>query len=225
MKRHDVSRRRQLVSWHTLSMTGVVALAVISSPQIAAASTSDYDVTINTSSLSGQGATLAFDFVAGGTFSNAITISDFSTNGALGPNGPNSGSVTGALPGTVMLTDASFFTEFLQATTLGSTISFQLDATTKGPSAGALPDTFAFFVLNPTASASLLTTTDPTGADSLFSLQIDGTPSGIVSVYSSDPTVSARLVPVSSSVPEPATLGLLLFGLLGVVGRLVRSRG
>lgn len=183
---------------------------------------SDYDVTINTSSLSGDASTLAFDFIAGGAFSNTVTLSDFSTNGTLGASGTNSGSVTGALPGTVTLSDASFFNEFLQRMTLGSTISFQLDATTKGPTAGALPDTFSFFILNPAASSSLLTTTDPTGANSLFSLQIDGSASGIVGNYSSEPPVSATLV-TSTSVPEPNTWGLLLLGLLGAAVTVFRD--
>jgi hypothetical protein len=145
-----------------------------------AALASNYDVTIDTSALSATDSTLAFDFVSGGAFANKITIADFSTNGTLGANGPNSGSVTGAFPGTVTLSDASFFNEYLQSTTLGSKISFQLNATANGPTSGSLPDTFSFFLLDPTAGHSLLTTSDPAGADSLFSLQIDGSPLGIV---------------------------------------------
>jgi hypothetical protein len=72
----------------------------------------DYDVTINTANLLGTGATLTFDFFAGGgTQSNNVAISDFSTNGTLVPGGVNSGSVSGALPGTATLSNASFFNE------------------------------------------------------------------------------------------------------------------
>jgi hypothetical protein len=200
--------------------TAIFLLLVVCAHSAAHANSS-YDVTINTSALSGTDATLAFDFIAGGSFSNIATISDFLTSGSAGTNGPNSGSVSGALPGTVTLSDASFFNEFLQSITLGSRISFELSATTHAPTGGALPDTFSFFILNPAASFSLLTTTDPTGADSLFSLQIDGSPNGIVASYSATPAVSVTLTPVgtSNSVPEPSALGLMIFGLLGAVFR------
>jgi hypothetical protein len=217
MHTHTLPRTRRPLKSLGTSIFSAVVLAMGLSAHQRQAIASDYDVTINTSVLKGDSSTLAFDFIAGGAFSNTVTISDFSTNGTLGVNGPNSGSVAGALPGTVTLSDSSFFNEYLQRITLGSTITFQLDATTKAPTGGALPDTFSFFFLNPTASASLLTTTDPTGADSLFSLQIDGSPAGILGNYSAQPAVSPTIVPVTSSVPEPDTFRLLLFGMLAVV--------
>ena len=114
---------------------------------------SDYDVTINTSSLSGTGATLTFDFLAGGdTQSNSVSILDFSTNGTLMSGGVNSGAVIGSLLGTATLTNASFFNELQQGITLGSTISFQVDMTTHAPAGGSLPDTFSLFLLDSTAS-------------------------------------------------------------------------
>jgi len=183
----------------------VVAGLLVLSVRESALADSIYDVTIDTSSLSGQDATLAFDFIAGGgTQSNTITISDFTTDGTLGTNGPNSGSVTGSLPGTVTLSNASFFNEFLQGIDLDTSVAFTLDATTNAPTDSSLPDTFSFFVLDPTASYSLLNTTDPTGADSLFTLQIDGSAGGVTGIYT--PT----------SVPEPEELGLWLTALLGV---------
>lgn len=215
--------RLRLQSSRFAAVLLVIPLCVYQGQAIGQAIGSDYDVTINTSSLSGDASTLAFDFIAGGAFSNTVTISDFSTNGALAANGPNSGSVTGALPGTVTLSDTNFFNEFLQGVTLGSTISFQLNATTNGTTRSALPDTFSFFLLDRTASSSLLTTTDPTGAGSLFSLQIDGSSGGILGNYRSVPAVSATLVPATSGpttrVPEPSALGLMILGLLGVVFR------
>lgn len=183
---------------------------------------SDYDVTINTSSLSGTGATLTFDFIAGGgTQSNIVSISDFSTNGTLVSGGVNSGSVTGSLPGIATLSNASFFNELQQGINLGSTITFQLDATRNAPTNDSLPDTFSFFILDRTASSSLVSTTDPTGASSLFTLQIDSSPGGILGVYTSTPSVP---VTVTAAVPEPATPALFLAGLLGIASFVVRSR-
>ena len=132
-----------------------------------------------------------------------------------------------ALPGAVTLNTlggTSFFNEDLQGLNLGSTISFQLDATTNGPSAGA-PDAFSFFILSSAATTSLLTTTDPTGGNSLFGLQIDGSPGGLVDSYTSSPSIPVTLVPVSSTpVPEPTTFALLLFGLLGLSVAASRKR-
>jgi len=198
-----------------------LALSALPGGSVAA----DYNVTIDTASLRGDAVTLAFDFISGGAFSNTITISDFALNGTLGTSGPSTGSVTGTLTGTVTLSDASFFNEFLQGGTLGTTISFQLDATNNGPRGGALPDTFSFFTLDPTASNSLLTTTDPTGADSLFSLQIDGSAAGLLGNYLSQPPVSATLVPVATGVPEPGALDLLLLGFVGLACAVPGNRG
>jgi hypothetical protein len=154
----------------------------------------NYDVTLDTSSLLGSGSTLTFDFISGGgTQSNSVSILDFSTDGSLLSGGVNSGSVSGALPGTVILTNASFFNELQQGITLGSTSSFQLVATTNAPTDGSLPDTLSVFLLDPTGSSSLTSTNDPTGSNSLLTLQIDGTSIGSVAAYGS----SSPLVPVT----------------------------
>jgi hypothetical protein len=177
-----------------------IAFAIANSP---ARADSDYDVSINTSSLSGAGATLTFDFIAGGgAQSNSVSILDFATNGTLVAGGVNSGSVSGALPGTATLTNGSFFSELQQRMTLGSTITFQAELTTNAPTSGSLPDTFSLFLLDPTASYSLTTTKDPTGSDSLMTVQIDGTKGGNVGVYSgSGPAVPVTVTAVTGSGP------------------------
>src|SRR5271154_467342 len=84
-----------------------------------------YSVDVDTSSLLGTSAQLAFDLIYGGGPSNTVTISDFSTDGTLGTVFPT-GLVSGTLPGTVSLTDSSssFFNEYLTGLTLGTTFSF-----------------------------------------------------------------------------------------------------
>jgi uncharacterized membrane protein len=167
----------------------------------APAQAQNYDVTLDTSSLFGTGSTLTFDFISGGgTQSNSVSIVDFSTDGSLLSGGVNSGSVSGALPGTVILTNASFFNELQQGVTLGSTSSFQVVATTNAPTDGSLPDTLSVFLLDPTASNSLTSTNDPTGSNSLLTLQIDGSSSGSVAGYSSSPTIP---VTVKATVTQP----------------------
>jgi hypothetical protein len=194
--------------------------------QSTALADSDYDVTLNTAGLAGSGATPTFDFISGGgTQSNSVSILDFSTNGALVFGGVNSGSVSGTLPGTATLSNASFFNELQQGITLGSTISFQVDLTTNAPSVGSLPDTFSLFLLDPTASYSLTNTADPTGSDSLLTVQVDGSQSGILGAYNgSGPSVPVTVTSVSGVTQAPeinASTALsalmLLFGSLAVM--------
>lgn len=180
-----------------------------------------YQVTINTTSLAGTAGTLAFDFTDGGPPSNQVTISDLESDGMLG-NSATTGSVSGSAPTSFTLRDTVFFSELVQGLTLGKQLSFQLDATTNAPSPGSLSDTLSFFLLdgtgvsNSASAASLITTTDPTQANSLFTLQIDGTNGADVSIFSASPTVSVTFGPVTNpvtGVPEPAPLPLLALGL------------
>jgi hypothetical protein len=61
-------------------------------------------VSLDTTSLSGSIAQLAFDLIDGdGLVNNSVTISDFSSNGVLG-TGSFSGGVTGSLPNPPNLT-------------------------------------------------------------------------------------------------------------------------
>ena len=204
----------------TARLLGTGALILMFALHESALADSIYDVTLDTSSLSGKAATIAFDFLSGGgTQSNSISISDFSTNGTLVAGGMNSGSVSGSLLGTATLTNASFFNELQQGIDLSTSVAFTLDATTNGPTDG-VPDTFSFLILDPITGLSLLSTTDPTYADSLFTLQIDGSAGGLTGIYSSQPAGSQPAVPVTletpTSVPEPEELGLWLTALLGV---------
>jgi hypothetical protein len=209
-----------------LAVIAAIAALCVYTP---AQAQSDYDVTISTASLVGTGATLTFDFIAGGgTQSNSVSILDFSTNGTLVSGGVNSGSVAGTLPGTATLTNASFFNELQQGMTLGSTISFQVDLTRNAPTGGSLPDTFSMFLLDPTASYSLTNTSDPTGSDSLTTVQIDGTKGGNLSVYSgSGPSVPVTVTAVTATTHVPeidaasalSALTLLLGALAVLRGR------
>jgi hypothetical protein len=183
-----------------------------------------YSVDVDTSSLSGTSAQLAFDLIYGGGPSNTVTISDFSTDGTLGTVFPT-GLVSGTLPGTVTLTDSSssFFNEYLTDLTLGNTFSFTLDATTNGPDSSSVPDALSVFLLDPTSGLPLFTTSDPTGSDSLFTLNIDGIYGGDLGVYTA--TVAATPGSVSSSpVPEPHDSILLAGGLAFLIWRLERGR-
>jgi hypothetical protein len=169
-------------------------------------------VTVDTSALVGVNADLAFDLVDGGPPANTITLSGFTTNGTLGAFS-SSGTVSGAFPGIVTLGDLSFFSEYLQNITLGSTFSFVLDSTNLSADLTSFPDGFSLFLLDHATGLSLVTTSDPTGANALFLWSL-GT-STVPDVYSSDTVhVTTELV---NAVPEPSTLPLAVVGLIALI--------
>src|ERR1019366_2742669 len=111
------------------------------------------------------------------------------------------------------------FNELLQGVTFGSTMSFTLDLTTNFAS-GGIPDAFAFYLLDSTQNP--FATSDPSGADSLFVINVDGL-SPTPDVYTSS-SATTTVTPIgSTAVPEPDGVVLLLtVVLLGVA--LMRRR-
>jgi len=186
---------------------------------------------LDTSSLSGVTATLAFDFIGndGDTGNNTVTISDFYTDGAL--NLTSSSIVNGVTlttpsppgPFPIQLTDSALFNEFLQPMTLKTTLSFTVELTEQQGSGGFSPDSFAFFLLD-ASYFPLFATDDPTGGDALFAVDIDGSSSGIRYSFTyadSGQPVTWMLEPVT--VPLPSTALLIGAGLLGGLAARRRS--
>lgn len=166
-------------------------------------------ITIDTSALSGTASQLAFDLIDGGPPENTIIISNFSTDGTLG-TASTIGDVTGALPGTLSLSDSSFFNEYLQDLMIGSHISFVIEDSGNAPDFTSFPDGFSVFLLDPSTGLPLSSTSDPTGADSLFLLNI-GISSGLEIFQADNVSVTA------TTVPEPNSLLLVIAG-LAIVG-------
>ncbi|MEP7162824.1 MAG: NF038129 family PEP-CTERM protein [Candidatus Moraniibacteriota bacterium] len=162
-------------------------------------------IILNTSSLAGTNAVLAFDLIDGGTPGNTVTISGFSSNGTLGSFSVT-GDVTGSLPGTVTFSDSQFFNEYLQNILLGSTLSFTFDATGNPADPLSFPDAFSLFLLDPATGLPLYATSDPTGANALFLYNIGG--QNPLSIYSSNVTQGPN------QVPEPSTAWLIGIALL-----------
>lgn len=138
----------------------------------AKADTAVFEITVNTTPLAGQPGFVAFDFVDGDSQpNNAVTVEAFAGDVALAEL-VLSGDADGALiPGPLVLGDAQFFNSARQEVVFATTMSFRLEVSSEGPHL-PFPDAFAFFLLDdqqrPFAS------TDPTGADALFVLEIDG---------------------------------------------------
>lgn len=168
-------------------------------------------VSVDTTPLAGRSGFLAFDFTAGFPVpGNSTVISGFSTDSALGSGVP-SGDASGTLvPGPLTLGDTQFFNEWLQGiTSFGTTLSYRLDLGSLAV-LGGFPDSFSFFLLD--SNKVPFATTDPSGADALFTIDLTG-PSTAPVVFSSDFAV-ASVEPVPVGVPEPSSLWLLLVPLL-----------
>jgi hypothetical protein len=165
---------------------------------------SPVQVSIDTSLLAGVEALMAFDLIDGGPPANAVAIVDFASDGILGSISIF-GDVTGALPGQVTLADSSFFTEYAQLVTLGSIVSFIFDATANVPDPASIPDSFSFFLIDPSTGLSLVSTSDPTGANALLLYGVgDANP---LAVYE-----SAEVTVIATAVAEPGGLALLFAG-------------
>jgi hypothetical protein len=179
-------------------------------------------VNIDTAPIQGQTGYLAFDFLGGAPVeSNTIVISSFTSNASLGTLVLTGGASGTLVPGPATLNDSQFFNELLQAVTFGSTTSFSLDLTTS-VSPGGIPDAFAFYLLDSTQNP--YTTSDPTGANSLFDINVDGS-SLTPRVYTS-PSASSTVTPAATTVPEPNSVVLLAAAIvsLALLGRRREAR-
>jgi hypothetical protein len=189
-----------------MNRTATAALLVFLSSMALAASEA-FNVTIDTTPINLDSGFLALDFIGGTPVAgNVVDISHFSSDATLG-----SVTLTGAASGNLVngtgkLDDSQFFNELLQGVTFGRTVSFSLSFTTNVVSGGT-PDNFAFYLLD--ATENPYATDDPSGADSLFDININASTLS-PSVYTSN-FATVSITPTSTTTtPEPATLWLLL---------------
>ena len=190
------------------------ALALIAPPARADLS---FNVTVDTSGLAGDASLTGplgvdFQLLQGDalvTNTASITHINLGTGAAVGS--PNLSSSTGNLTTGVGLDDSNFFSDFNQQFTPGSQLSFTVDLTTN---VGSAPDEFSFALLQNygTANVAEIPTTDPSGSNSLLTVNISSNAPPILTYAGTNgdpPTVQVK------TVPEPTTLALLSLGMGG----------
>ena len=181
-----------------------------------------YEVTVNTSSISGTTGSLDFNFNPGPfTYQSAsLQILNFSSDGSLVSCTANfygicgSGDASGSLPGILTLDNGTGYNDYFDDFTFETTISF--DVSLFGP-ALISPDgvstsgsTFAFSMFSDGAGTIPVLTNDTADGWALtIGVNLDGT------TTPTDVSDQTTITPVGTSTPEPGTLSLmaLAFGL------------
>ena len=106
----------------------------------------------------------------------------------------------------------SGFSESFRGETFGTSLSFTLSSTNKFANQGA-PDEFSFFLINAANLGSVVSTSDPTGADALFILDLNGIGNGALTVFTPRTAgVAYTVTPAQQSVPEPSSIVFVAFG-------------
>ena len=182
-----------------------------------------YEVTVNTSSISGTAGSLDFNFNPGLLVTQAanLRILNFASNGTLSGSPSLTGDVSGALPGTLTFDNGTGFNDYFGGFTYGSTLSF--DVLLYGPALSSpngtatSGSTFAFSMFSDSAGTIPALTTDLVdGFAATLDVNLDGK------------TTVTNFSPVTGISPVPEPGGVVLIGtaiaLLGALLSLRRRR-
>jgi len=141
-----------------------------------------YDVTVDTSAITGTVGSLDFNFNPGPLLSQdaSAQILNFTTDGTLAGSPVLTGDVSGALPSTLTFDNGTGFNDYFDGFTFGSTLSFQLSP--YGPAVSS-PDgfstsgsAFGFSMFSdPGGTVPVLTTDTTDGFAFTTSINLDGT--------------------------------------------------
>jgi hypothetical protein len=209
-----------------------LALAVGAIP---ARADSSFDVSLNTSSLSGT-QIIAFSLInGGGGVDNTFTLSDFAFGGGITAGGtiyPVTGGVSGDLSSSITMDDnvtlyggTALFAEDFNP---GTSLSFVL--TTTNNAAGATPDAFAMFVCDTSFNCY---SGDPSGSGAMLVLNLTGGTLAPGSFLTYDGGSTAPNLPApevtnaGATVPEPSSVLFLGLGIgaLALCSRMLRGAG
>ncbi len=189
-----------------------LCLALLSAAPGAWAGSITYDVSVNTTSLSGAAGFLDFQLNPGPNNVAPATaaLEGFSTDGILDLSGlVTNGDVSGDLPGTVLFDNGAALNEYSPNITFGSFIDFtvSLSWTQSQPlfDSGSV-FLFSMYVYDPGYYVSGNSSPDGRAID--FDINADGTNGA--SNYSDGSGAPATVTPESTATPEPSGLVLLL---------------
>jgi hypothetical protein len=163
-----------------------------------------YDVTVNSSSISGTMGSLDFQFNPGPLVSEPATLQilNFASNGTLNPPPAPTGDVTGVLPGTLSFDNLTAFNDYFEPFTYGTMLSF--DVSISSMAGGTSGSAFAFSMFSDAAGTIPALTTDTTNGFA-FTVGVNLDRSTTVTPFSSQTTV----VPAVATVPESDSLTLV----------------
>lgn len=195
-----------------LQLLVIVSLLLIAGSAFASFT---YDVTVNTSSLSGDAGYLYLQYFPTNGASSTATVFNFSTNGTLGAQDTvdvvNGSAVTGTLPGTVVFANLNSVNDYDQAITFGKSFSFYI--TLSAPVTGGATGGYSTFSLGLFAdpygnTPSLADTVNELAPGTLFAVNLMNNDTTSVSIDASEATVT----------PIPGTVWLLGSALTGLIG-------
>ena len=204
----------------------IVAVIMLLGAGAVTARADSFDVSLNTSSLSGTTLTLAFGLTNNdGAVNNSVELTDFAFGGGAASAGTEDCTLGGILSGVgcsgnltsgVALDDSgdeAFFTEQFSA---GSSLSFALDTTHNF--AGGSPDGFAMYVCDAAFSTCY---SDDSNTLAMLILGLNGvtlTPSSFTLNGASAEGLPAPVVTAASvNTPEPGSLVLLSVGFIALL--------
>jgi hypothetical protein len=202
----------------------LLGLAVASLVSREALATTIYHVRLNTSPWRGLNARLTFDLTGGDP--NTVSIMNFRHDGRLGAPLTQGGLIDGDV---ILGMNPAYFTQMshfgadgetyfftslgVSFDSLGTTVQFSVDLSEYTIFPDRPIDELSFYVLGQ-SDQHPFDTADPTGANALFSVAIDGAPGGVLSVYS----------PMTFVAPDSLILGLPVLGVPHVPAALGRLR-
>jgi hypothetical protein len=214
---------------NTKRMFPIIGAAILVALLPPVATADSFDVSLNTSSLSGTTQILAFDLNGSDGSSNTISLAGFGFGGGSASSGTEDCTLGGAFSGAgcsgnltsgVTLTDATTNEVFFdQQFTVGSSLSFEM--TTTNNFAGGTPDGFTMYLCNVSLSSCY---SDDSSTGAMLILGLAGTPlspssftlNGASAQGLPAPVVTAAAGSGGTTMPEPPATLLLAIGLLAV---------
>jgi hypothetical protein len=186
-------------------------------PMLAQAGFVEYQVSVNTSAISGQSGNLDFQFNPGGSTAESATVSvtNFQTlGGILSQPAMLTGDASGSLPGTLTIINGTIYNDAFQGFAYGNSFSFLLTFSGQAINnpGGTFGSSFALSLYD-AAGINPLLTTDPNGSVLTVDLNPNGTTSVFTFPQSNTNDTSVVTITPLSSVPEPTSLILFVSSL------------